>query len=150
MYVFKFSFWQLNLVYLGYCPFHGNDQSQFERSITGSNIKFPNFIDNEVTKAFILHLLDRDPLSRLGMNSSPHGDIRKNKYFENINWLKLQYCEIEPTFRPKVKSATDLSNFDKDLTTGKPKLSHMDKKLQKTIDNNIFRGFSFTSKNIWI
>ncbi len=96
----------------------------------------------------MLNFLDRDPSKRLGMKNSIYGDARKHKYFETINWNKLLKCEVEPSFKPKVNSPSDLSNFNKDLTGEKAKLSQMDKKLQKTIDNNIFRGFSFTSKDL--
>ena len=44
------------------------------------------------------------------------------------------------------KSPADVSNFDPDFTTEQPRLSQIDGKLLKTIDEEIFKGFSFVSK----
>ena len=44
------------------------------------------------------------------------------------------------------KSAIDVSNFDPDFTSETPRLSQIDSKLIKTIDEEIFRGFSFINK----
>lgn len=146
------DFWSFGVMVFemlaGYPPFTGDDDDQFYRAIKEGPIKCPPIFFNDKSKSLVLNLLERDPTKRLGVKGSPYGDARKHEYFENLDWKKLQNCEIEPGFKPKVNSPADLSNFNKDLTGEKPKLSQMDKKLQKTIDNNIFRGFSFTSKDI--
>ena len=43
------------------------------------------------------------------------------------------------------KSTTDVSNFDVDFISEPPRLSQIDGKLLKTIDEEIFKGFSFVN-----
>lgn len=43
------------------------------------------------------------------------------------------------------KSASDVSNFDTDFTMEKPQLTPTDKDLLKTMDQEVFAGFSFTN-----
>lgn len=42
-------------------------------------------------------------------------------------------------------SADDSTNFDKDFTMEKPLLTPIDGNLLKTINQNVFKGFSFTN-----
>jgi len=44
------------------------------------------------------------------------------------------------------KSLYDVSNFDPDFTSEPPRLSQIDGKLLKTINEEIFRGFTFINK----
>ena len=131
-----------------YSPFHGTDEDQLYKAIVNSEVKYPSHFSEE-SKACIKCLLERDPLKRLGMKTSPYGNIRENKFFSKIEWIKLQNRHIEPPFRPNVSGVSDTSNFDKTITSlGRPKLSKMDKHLSQTINNDIFKGFSFVGKNL--
>ncbi|RMZ96750.1 kinase C theta type [Brachionus plicatilis] len=63
-----------------------------------------------------------------------------------IDWVKLENKQIESPFKAKVKSVFDVSNFDPDFTSETPRLSQIDVKLLKTIDEEIFKDFSFVMK----
>ncbi len=157
----------------GYSPFHGEDEEELFQAIQHHDVPYPNSIsDNSVS--CVKMLLERDPLKRLGMKTCPHGNIRNHSFFSKIDWRKLENREIEPPFKPKVvsliifiktfsaftycfilffqqkKSATDVSNFDPDFTSETPRLSQIDSKLIKTIDEEIFRGFSFINRGYQI
>lgn len=131
-----------------YSPFYGNDEEQLYKAIQSKDVRYPDGF-SEDSKSFIKCLLERDVNKRLGMRTSPYGNIRENKFFSKIDWVKLQNRQIEPPFRPKIATLSDTSNFDEFLTaTVNPKLSQMDKQLLKTIDEEIFKGFSFVSKEL--
>jgi hypothetical protein len=131
-----------------YSPFYGNDEAQLYKAIQSKDVRYPDSF-SEDSKSFIKCLLERDVNKRLGMRTSPYGNIRENKFFSKIDWVKLQNRQIEPPFRPKIATLSDTSNFDEFLTANiNPKLSQMDKQLLKTIDEDIFKGFSFVSKEL--
>jgi len=50
---------------------------------------------------------------RIGKNSK---DIKNHKFFENIDWVKLEKKEITPPFKPKIRYQGDVRNFDKMFT----------------------------------
>ena len=56
----------------------------------------------------------------------------------------LAKCEILPL----QKGASDVSNFDTDFTMEKAYLTPPDKDLLKTMDQGVFRGFSFTNPQL--
>jgi novel protein kinase C theta type len=41
--------------------------------------------------------------------------VRAHPWFRDIDWDKLLRFEIEPPFKPKVRSADDLSNIDREF-----------------------------------
>ena len=130
-----------------YSPFHGDDEEKLFKAIKEGEVKYPASFSEEA-KSFIKCLLEKEPIKRLGMPTSSHGNIRENKFFSKIDWIRLQNRQVEPPYMPKLKASTDHSNFDVGFpSSGKPKLSQIDKKLLKTIDEAIFKGFSFMSKD---
>ena len=50
---------------------------------------------------------------RIGKNSK---DIKNHKFFESIDWIKLEKKEITPPFKPKIRYQGDVRNFDKMFT----------------------------------
>ncbi len=60
---------------------------------------------------------------------------------EVILWAKL-YCLL---FQ---KSSSDVSNFDTDFTMEKAQLTPPDKEFMRTMDQEVFAGFSFTNTTI--
>ncbi|XP_006891921.1 PREDICTED: protein kinase C theta type-like isoform X2 [Elephantulus edwardii] len=86
-------------------------------------------------------LFVREPEKRLGVR----GDIRQHPLFQEINWEELERKEIEPPFKPKVKSPYDCSNFDKEFLNEKPQLSCANRALINSMDQNMFRNFSFVN-----
>ena len=50
---------------------------------------------------------------RLGKNVL---DIKKHKFFEDIDWVKLEKKQITPPYKPKIRYQGDVRNFDKMFT----------------------------------
>ena len=149
MYNFSVDFWSFGVLLYemltGYSPFHGEDEEQLFQAIQEFDVLYPNSISEQST-SIVKMLLERDPVKRLGMKTSPYGNIRDHPFFSKIDWNRLESRQMEPPFKPKVKSPYDVSNFDPDFTSENPRLSQIDGKLLKTIDEEIFKGFSFVMK----
>ncbi|KAM8930357.1 protein kinase C delta type isoform 2-T2 [Pelodytes ibericus] len=141
-YTFSVDWWSFGvLLYemlIGQSPFHGDDEDELFESIRVDSPHFPRWITKE-SKDILEKLFERDPLKRLGII----GNIRIHPFFKTINWTALEKKEVEPPFRPKVKSASDYNNFDREFLSEKPRLSYSDKNLIDSIDQTAFRGFSF-------
>ncbi|KAG8138467.1 hypothetical protein E2320_004367 [Naja naja] len=86
-------------------------------------------------------MLFQEPERRLGAR----GNIRQHAFFQEITWEALERKEIDPPFRPIVKSPGDCSNFDKEFLNENPRLSIGDRTLINSMDQNMFRTFSFTN-----
>eukprot|EP00058_Branchiostoma_floridae_P007070 XP_002592558.1 hypothetical protein BRAFLDRAFT_57451 [Branchiostoma floridae] len=87
-------------------------------------------------------LLERDPEKRLGVA----GDIRRHPFFSTTDWDRLERKEIPPPYKPNIRSASDVSNFDSDFTMEKARLTApTNKDLLESIDQNMFSGFEFTA-----
>ncbi|XP_016048533.1 protein kinase C theta type isoform X2 [Erinaceus europaeus] len=123
---------------IGQSPFHGQDEEELFHSIRMDSPTYPRWLEKEA-KDLLVKLFVREPEKRLGVR----GDIRQHPLFREINWEELERKEIEPPFRPKVKSPQDCSNFDKEFLNEKPRLSFADRALINSMDQNMFRNFSF-------
>ena len=131
----------------GSSPFHGSDEEDLFREIMVSPVKYPNSL-SDTAKSFVKCLLERDVTKRLGSVTSPFGSIKKHSFFLNkIDWDRLENGTLEPPFKPRVKSPIDLAYIDTEFTLDAPVLSKMDGKLLSTIDEDIFRGFSFVNES---
>ncbi|XP_037535176.1 protein kinase C delta type-like [Nematolebias whitei] len=143
-YTFSVDWWSFGvLVYemlIGQSPFQGDDEDQLFDSIRTETPHYPRWLTKE-SKSLLEQLFVRDPSKRLGVV----GDIRLHSFFKVINWPALAKRQVEPPFKPKVKSPNDCSNFDREFLNEKPRLSHGDKKLIETMDQNAFSGFSFVN-----
>jgi len=65
-------------------------------------------------KDFILRLLKKNADERLGFRGSE--EIKKHKWFENIDWKLLSEKKVNPPFKPKVTGEYDVDNFDTEFT----------------------------------
>ncbi|ESO95825.1 hypothetical protein LOTGIDRAFT_116541 [Lottia gigantea] len=129
---------------IGQSPFHGDDEDDLFKSILHDTPRYPHSLPKEA--AILLSLLfERNPLIRMGMPGCGNGPVRSQPFFRNIDWEKLENREITPPFLPKIKSASDSSNFDKDFTMEKPQFTPTQKELLKTMNQAVFKNFSFTS-----
>ena len=107
MYTFSVDFWSFGVLLYemltGYSPFHGDDEEQLFQAIQEHEVLYPSSM-SEPSAACVRQLLERDPVRRLGMRTSPHGEIRQHAFFARVDWNKLELRQIEPPFKPKVVS----------------------------------------------
>ena len=112
-----------------------------------SPLKFPaHFGLSSEVKSLISALLDRDPTYRIG--SRPGAgvkDIKNHVFFASIDWALLEKRGIKPPFKPRVRSPTDIQNFDREFTKELPDHGFLqqDKRLAMSPKNE-FQGFSYT------
>ncbi|GAB1298664.1 Protein kinase C delta type [Apodemus speciosus] len=143
-YSFSVDWWSFGvLLYemlIGQSPFHGDDEDELFESIRVDTPHYPRWITKE-SKDIMEKLFERDPDKRLGVT----GNIRTHPFFKTINWSLLEMRKVEPPFKPRVKSASDYSNFDPEFLNEKPNLSFSDKNLIDSMDQSAFRGFSFVN-----
>lgn len=141
-YSFSVDWWSFGvLLYemlIGQSPFQGDDEDELFDSIRMDVPHYPRWITKEA-KDLLEKLFERDPTRRLGVV----GNIRGHAFFKTINWPALEKREVPPPFKPKVKSSSDCSNFDREFLSEKPRLSQSDKNLIDSMDQTAFAGFSF-------
>ncbi|CAK6958661.1 protein kinase C delta type-like [Scomber scombrus] len=146
-YTFSVDWWSFGvLVYemlIGQSPFQGDDEDELFESIRSDTPHYPRWLTKEA-KNMIELLFEREPGRRLGIV----GDIRAHPFFKTINWQALERREVVPPFKPKVKSPSDCSNFDREFLSEKPRLSHADKNLIDSMDQAAFAGFSFINPRL--
>uniref|UniRef100_A0AAQ4QCQ3 Protein kinase C n=1 Tax=Gasterosteus aculeatus aculeatus TaxID=481459 RepID=A0AAQ4QCQ3_GASAC len=146
-YTFSVDWWSFGvLVYemlIGQSPFQGDDEDELFESIRSDTPHYPRWITKEA-KNLVEQLFERDPTRRLGVV----GNVRAHAFFKTINWPALEKREVDPPFKPKVKSASDCSNFDREFLSEKPRLSHADKNLIDSMDQAAFAGFSFINPKL--
>uniref|UniRef100_A0A8C5AMS4 Protein kinase C n=1 Tax=Gadus morhua TaxID=8049 RepID=A0A8C5AMS4_GADMO len=146
-YSFSVDWWSFGvLLYemlIGQSPFHGDDEDELFESIRMDTPHYPRWITKEA-KDLMEKLFERDPTRRLGIV----GNICSHPFFKTINWTALERREIDPPFKPKVKSANDCSNFDREFLSEKPRLSFSDKNFIDSMDQTAFDGFSFINPHL--
>ncbi|XP_027693044.1 protein kinase C delta type isoform X2 [Vombatus ursinus] len=143
-YTFSVDWWSFGvLLYemlIGQSPFHGDDEDELFESIRVDTPHYPRWITKE-SKDILEKLFERDPTKRLGVT----GNIKVHPFFKTINWILLEKREVDPPFKPKVKSAGDYNNFDREFLSEKARLSFSDKNLIDSMDQAAFAGFSFVN-----
>ncbi|KAJ8257891.1 hypothetical protein GJAV_G00190840 [Gymnothorax javanicus] len=146
-YTFSVDWWSFGvLLYemlIGQSPFHGDDEDELFESIRMDTPHYPRWITKE-SKDLLEKLFERDHTRRLGVI----GNIRTHPFFKTINWVALERTEVDPPFKPKVKAPNDCSNFDREFLSEKPRLSHSDKNLIDSMDQDAFAGFSFINPSM--
>ena len=84
----------------GYCPFMEEDIEDLFEAIKYEEFKLNTVLMSEKSMSLVQMLLEKEPFKRLGLADSPHGDIRKHKFFSQIDWAKLEKKQLRPPFIP--------------------------------------------------
>jgi len=66
---------------------------------------------NRNAKSLVKHLLVADLSKRYGNLKRGVNDIKKHRWFKNLDWQALVEKRIPVPYKPIVKSASDTSNF---------------------------------------
>jgi len=94
----------------GLPPFYTEDEENMYSKIMTADIEYPNYLSAEAID-IISKFLKRDPTQRLQVTN----EMKAHAWFKPINWEKLVKLEIEPPFKPNVKSLDDVSQIDEDF-----------------------------------
>uniref|UniRef100_A0A672G9Y2 Protein kinase C n=2 Tax=Salarias fasciatus TaxID=181472 RepID=A0A672G9Y2_SALFA len=125
---------------IGQSPFHGRDEEELFQSIRTDNPAYPNWL-SKPAKDILVKLFVREPEERLGVK----GNIRQHSFFNCFDWEALEQRQVTPPFKPTLTSPGDYSNFDKEFINEKPRLSCADRTLINSVDQTMFRNFSFVN-----
>ncbi|GLD95077.1 hypothetical protein PINS_up003702 [Pythium insidiosum] len=130
----------------GWPPFFDRNIEQMCQKIMKAPLKFPSHfgLSSEV-KNLIAALLERDPTYRIGSRPGIGvEDIKRHPFFAEIDWDVLERRGIRPPFRPRVRSPTDIQNFDKEFTKEAPDHSFLQQDSRLVVSpKNEFQGFSY-------
>jgi len=145
------DWWSLGILLyeltVGIPPFYSQNVNEMYNKIQHGVLRFPPFLSEEC-KSLIVGLLNRDPTKRLGSHNDVE-DIKSHPFFKPISWEAMMRKEIEPSYKPKVKSSADTSNFD-DTFTNEPVVDSVapDSNLSKTLaaKDEAFGGFTYVPR----
>ncbi|KAK8105616.1 hypothetical protein PG999_008975 [Apiospora kogelbergensis] len=126
----------------GLPPFYDENTNEMYRKILSEPLHFPGpEVVPPAAKDLLTKLLNRDPEHRLGAGGS--AEIKAHPFFHAIDWRKLLQRKYEPTFKPRVTDALDVTNFDEDFTTEQPQDSFVDGPMLSQTMQDQFQGFSY-------
>lgn len=113
------DWWSLGILLyeltVGIPPFYSQNVNEMYRKIQEAPLLFPPNLSAHC-KDLIKQLLERDPSQRLGAGPNDFADIRAHAFFARLDWDALYRKEVDPPYKPNVRSETDTSNFDKQFT----------------------------------
>ena len=101
---------------IGIPPFYNKNKHQMYYFIQHAPIRWPDkekhgLSVSEEAKDLISRLLEKDRKQRLGQKNDID-EVLGHPFFKDIDREKLLNKEIEPPFKPNIKSTFDLTNFD--------------------------------------
>lgn len=86
----------------GIPPFYSNNDNNIKSQIIKNELRFPkNSNISEKAKNLLKLLLKKDPSERLG-SSDGFDEIKKHKFFEDINIENILNKKVEPDYKPEV------------------------------------------------
>ncbi|KAI0220917.1 Protein kinase C iota type [Lamellibrachia satsuma] len=90
--------------------------------------------------------LNKSPEERLGCHpETGFSDIQSHPFFRIIDWELLYGRQINPPYKPEVRSETDLEHFDPQFTNEPVVLTPDDQKVIDKIDQSEFEGFEYVN-----
>lgn len=95
----------------GFPPFYDEDQMRLYERILEGRLRWPSYFD-PAAKDLIKRLLSPDLTKRYGNLKSGSADIKKHKWFSEIDWKKLAEVKVKAPYIPPFTSEGDASNFD--------------------------------------
>ncbi|TNM95414.1 hypothetical protein fugu_016497 [Takifugu bimaculatus] len=133
----------------GHAPFEAENEDDLFESILNEEVIYASWLSTEATN-ILKALLTKNSAHRLGCVASEGGEtaIINHPFFNGIDWEKLNRRELEPPFKPRIKTPEDVNNFDPDFTQEEPTLTPIDDPLIPSINQEEFVNFSFTAPEL--
>uniref|UniRef100_A0A7N6BZP4 protein kinase C n=1 Tax=Anabas testudineus TaxID=64144 RepID=A0A7N6BZP4_ANATE len=107
---------------VGESPFPGDDEEEVFDSIVNDEVCYPRFLSPE-SLSLIQQLLQKNPETRLGAGREDALEIKRQKFFQGMDWDALLAKKMKPPFLPVIRAPQDVSNFDEEFTRLKPVLT---------------------------
>ncbi|XP_035387273.1 protein kinase C eta type [Electrophorus electricus] len=133
----------------GHAPFEAENEDDLFECILNEDIVYASWLSAcsvDILKAFLM----KNPSRRLGCVVVEGGEnaIISHAFFSGIDWDKLNRRELEPPFKPRIKTAEDVNNFDPDFTQEEAVLTPIEDSIIPAINQDEFCNFSFTSSEL--
>jgi serine/threonine protein kinase len=119
----------------GYPPFYDENPFGIYQKILAGRIDFPKNFDSNA-KDLVKKLLNADRSKRYGCLKNGAEDIKRHKWFKNINWDDVYDRKLIPPIIPTFSTDDDTSNFD--TYDDSPKDSNVQ---LSGNDQDLFKGF---------
>ena len=96
----------------GHPPFESSYPMQIYAKVMKGigKVQFPQKCQGSA-EILIKGLLRKDPSERLAMRPGGARNIKESKFYENFDWSAMEKLQLEPPYKPIVKSRMDISNF---------------------------------------
>ena len=108
------DWWSLGvLIYemiVGYPPFYSPDPMRLYEKIVAAEYTTPRYLSREA-KDLIRNLLQTDLTRRFGNLQNGVSDIKKHKWFRQLDWLAIVNCRVPPPYLPPCHGPSDTSHF---------------------------------------
>ncbi|XP_012525753.1 uncharacterized protein LOC105830762 isoform X2 [Monomorium pharaonis] len=125
----------------GQSPFSGCDEDELFWSICNERPFIPRYLSQEATDILVC-LLEKDAGKRI-----PAHEIAVHAFFQHLPWDRLERRQLEPPFKPALEHTLDTKYFDTAFTTERPRLTPVPEQILTSMDQGVFRGFSYTNPN---
>ncbi|KAJ3295996.1 camp-dependent protein kinase catalytic subunit [Rhizoclosmatium sp. JEL0117] len=95
----------------GHPPFYDDDHFKLYEKILACKPKFPSHFDPNA-KDLVKRILTTDLTKRYGNLKAGVVDIKTHKWFADVEWQKMEDCQVPAPYLPPCKGEGDTSNFD--------------------------------------
>ncbi|KAF8407984.1 hypothetical protein HHK36_007124 [Tetracentron sinense] len=129
----------------GQPPFTHQNRQKLQQRIIREKMKLPSYLSSEA-HSLLKGLLQKEPSRRLGRGPSGGDEIKNHKWFQSINWNKLETRELQPKFKPDVSGKDCTANFDKCWTAMPPD----DSPAPTPTAGEHFQGYTYVAPNPWL
>ncbi|KAJ3353485.1 camp-dependent protein kinase catalytic subunit [Entophlyctis luteolus] len=92
-------------------PFYDDDHFKLYEKILACRPKFPSHFDPNA-KDLVKRILTTDLSKRYGNLKAGVADIKCHKWFADVQWQKMEDCQVAAPYLPPCKGEGDTSNFD--------------------------------------
>eukprot|EP00440_Ansanella_granifera_P040838 gb/GFBE01044284.1/.p1 GENE.gb/GFBE01044284.1/~~gb/GFBE01044284.1/.p1 ORF type:complete len:770 (+),score=265.98 gb/GFBE01044284.1/:1-2310(+) len=110
----------------GHPPFESATPMQIYSKVQKGigKVSFPKKV--AAAEPLIKGLCHASPTERLPMKKGGTTNIKKQKWFEGFNWKDMEELEMDPPYKPTVKSKKDATNFSANKEDRPPEIPYKD------------------------
>ena len=125
---------------VGVPPFTGTNRKIVTERVMKSKLHLKKFLTPDA-KDILTRLLNRKVENRLGFGTRDAELVKEHRFFSGVDWDAVINRKTIPPFKPVLKSADDVSNFDKEFTS-KPPIDSPPGSISDSV-SDLFNGFSY-------
>jgi len=129
----------------GQPPFTHANRKKLQEKIIKEKFKLPPFLTSDA-HSLLKGLLQKEPSRRLGSGPNGGDEIKSHKWFQSINWKKLEARELQPKFKPDVSGKDCTANFDRCWTA----MPADDSPAPTPTAGEHFQGYTYVAPNPWL